>query len=183
MLNATTEVRRRDRWNPLFYLKDLTSGNVGLFDFIRFGAPAMLNAFLLRWFGCRYPHIRGLAGEKTPSLELNLQAGELVRVRTKTEIMPTLNHKQRNRGMWFDVEMVPYCGKGNFRVLRRVEKIINEKTGQMMTLPNPCIVLDGVTCKGNYSTQRMFSRREEYIYWREIWLKRVGEGNDAARRG
>src|SRR5215813_12719815 len=28
LLNATTEVRRRDRWNPLFYVKDLTSGNV-----------------------------------------------------------------------------------------------------------------------------------------------------------
>jgi len=183
MLNATTEVRRRDRWDPRFYVKDLTSGNVKLPDFIRFGALAMLNAFLLRWFGRRYPHVRGLAGEKTPSLELRLQPGELVRVRTKDEIQRTLNHKLRNRGMWFDAEMILYCGKGPFRVLCRVERIVNEKTGQMMKLPNPCIILDGVTCSGNYLYQRMFSQRQEYMYFREIWLQRVNEDNKEACRG
>jgi hypothetical protein len=175
MLNATTEVSRRDRWNPLFYVKDLTSGNVTLLDFIRFGALAAVNAFLLRWFGRRYPHLRGLAGKETPSSELNLRPGELVRVLPKHEIMRTLNHDLRNRGLWFDVEMVPYCDSGNFRVLRRIERIINEKTGQMMMLPNPCVILDRVTCSGNYSYQRMFSRRHEYAYFREIWLKRVAD--------
>lgn len=177
MLEATNDVRRRERWNPLFYIKDLTSGNVKIFDFIRFGALAMVNAFLLRWFGRRYPHLYGLAGEKTPSHELNLQAGEWVRVRSKQEIMRTLNRRLRNRGLWFDVEMVPYCGNGNYRVLRRVEKIINEKTGEMIKLPNPCIILDGVTCSGNYSFQRMFSRRHEYPLWHEIWLERVTAGD------
>jgi len=180
MLNATTEVRRRDRWDPRFYVKDLTSGNVKLFDFIRFGALAILNSFLLRQFGCRYPHLCGLADEKTPSRELNLQSGELVRVRTKAEIMRTLNRQLRNRGLFFDVEMVPYCGKGPFRVLRRLEKIINEKTGSMMNLTNPCIILDGVTCSGNYLYQRMFSQRHEYSYFREVWLERVDAGKDDA---
>jgi len=175
MLKATTEVRRRDRWDPRFYIKDLTSGNVKLFDFIRFGALAMLNAFLRQWFGRGYPHIRGLAGETTPSCKLNLQSGELVRVRAREEIERTLNRQFRNRGLFFDVEMVPYCN-GNFRVLRRVEKIINEKTGELMKLRNPCFILDGVTCSGNYSSQRMFSRRHEYLYWHEIWLERANEG-------
>jgi hypothetical protein len=172
MLVATTEVRRRDRWDPRFYIRDLTSGNVSLFDFVRFGTFAMLNAFLLRWFGFRLPRVRGRAGDKTPTLELNLQPGELVRVRSKQEIELTLNGNFRNRGMWFDVEMVPYCGKGPFRVLKRVDRIINEKTGEMMKLKNPCIILDGITCSGNYLYQRMFSRRHEYPYWREIWLER-----------
>lgn len=177
MLNATTEVRRRDRWKPGFYVKDLTSGNVNFLDFVRFGALAMLNAFLLRWFGRRHPHLRGLSGEKSPSQELNLKPGDLVRVRTKDEIMRTLNRKLRNRGLWFDVEMVPFCGKGNFKVLRRIEKIINEDTGEMVTLSNPCVILDGVTCSGNYSYQRMFSRRHEYHFWREIWLEPAGPAN------
>jgi hypothetical protein len=175
MLNATTRVRRRERWDPRFYVKDLTSGNVNLFDFIRFGALAMLNAFIRRWIGKTFtiPRVRGLAGEKTPTLELNLQPGELVRVRPKHEVMQTLNKQQRNRGMWFDAEMVPYCGKGPFRVLSRAEKIVNEKTGEMMNLKNPCIILEGVTCSGNYLYQRMFSPRHEYMYFREIWLERV----------
>jgi hypothetical protein len=180
LLKATLEVRRRERWNPRFYVRDLTSGNVKLFDFIRFGALAMLNAFLLQWVGRRYPHVRGLAGEKTQSCELNLQVGELVRVRSKDQIMRTLNRQLRNRGMWFDVEMIPYCENGNFRVLRRVEKIINEKTGEMMKLSNSCLILDGVTCSGNYSYQRMFSRRHEYPYWREVWLERVQETTGSA---
>jgi hypothetical protein len=173
IINATHEVRGRDRWKPGFYVRDLTSGNVTLFDFIRFGLLAMLNSFLLRWFGWRFPRIRGLAGDKTPSEKSDLQKGELVRVKSKKEIMRTLNRGQRNQGLWFDVEMVPYCNTGNYKVLRRVERIINEKTGEMMKLPNPCIILDGVVASGNYSTQRMFGKRHEYIYWREIWLQRV----------
>jgi len=178
LLEATTATTRRDLFDPRFYIKDLTSGNVGLFDFVRFGALAALNAFLLRWTGRRYPHLCGLAGEKTPAQNLNLQPGELVQVRPKDAIMQTLNSDLRNRGLGFDVEMVPYCENGNFRVLRRIEKIINEKTGRMMTLPNPCIVMDGVVCSGNYSKNRMFCPRAVYPYFREIWLTRVDENRE-----
>jgi len=176
MLKATSEVRRRVRFGPAFYLQDLTSGNVNLFDFIRFGSLAVLNCAILRRIGHPYPHIRGLAGDKTPTCELGLQAGELVRVKTKEEIMHTLNRKGRNRGLWFDVEMLPFCGRGPFRVLRRVETFLNEKTGEMLKPNNICIILDGVTCSGNYSHHRMFSPRNEYIFWHEIWLERVVPG-------
>jgi hypothetical protein len=172
MLNATTWVRRRGRWDPRFYVRDLTSGNVSLVDFIRFGALACLNSFLLCWFGFRYPRLRGLAGNQTPTQELNLQPGELVRVKSKDEIQRTLNRGFRNRGLWFDWEMLPYCGRGPLRVLRRVEKIVNEKTGEMVRLKNPCIIMEGVTCSGNYLDRRMFSQRHEYMYFREIWLER-----------
>jgi len=176
MLSATTEVRRRKRFDPRFYIKDLTSGNVNLFDFIRFGVLAMINSFFGRWFGRRiYPYIKGLAGEKTPSAELNLQPNELVRVKPKEAIQRTLNQRLRNRGLNFDYEMVPYCNKGPFRVLCRVERLINEKTGELMKPKNPCIILDGVTCSGNYLHQRMFSRRGEYMFFREIWLERFEE--------
>ena len=178
MLKATTEVRRRERFDPRFYVRDVTSGNVSLFDFIWFGTLAALNAFLQRWFGLRFPRLRGLAGDKTPTHELNLRPGELVRVKSKAEIQQTLNRQLRNRGMNFDPEMVPYCGKGPFRVQCRVEQLINEKTGEMMKPKNPCIILEGLTCSGNYLSERMFSQRHEYMYFREIWLERVVERND-----
>lgn len=178
LLKATTEVRRRDRLDPRFYIKDLTSGNVTLLNFIRFGALAMFNALFRHWSGRRYPHLCGVAGDKTPTVNMNLQPGELVQVRSKDEIMRTLNSSLRNRGLSFDVEMVPHCENGEFEVLRRVDKIIDEKTGRMMTLPNPCIILDGVVCSGNYSMDRMFCPRAVYPYFREIWLQRV----DAAGR-
>ncbi len=119
-----------------------------------------------------YPNIRGLAGAKTPALKLDLKPGEIVQVRSEEEIFQTIDHAQRNRGLWFDVEMLPYCGK-TFRVERRVERIINEKTGKLIRLPNDCIVLDDVTCSGCFSRNRLFCPRSIFPYWREIWLKRV----------
>lgn len=117
-----------------------------------------------------YPHISGRL-QKTPSMRLDLRPGEYVQVKSKDEIVETLDVRNRNRGLSFDVEMVPYCG-GTYRVLRRVEMIINEKTGRMMRLPNNCIVLDGVVCKGCLSKSRLFCPRSIYPYWHEIWLKR-----------
>jgi hypothetical protein len=173
LLKATTTVRRRERWNPLFYVRDLTSRNVGVGEFVWYGVGATINAFCRRWLGWRFPRLRGLAKGQTPTATLNLRAGELVQIRTKDEIMQTLTPQLRNRGLWFDVEAVPYCGS-TFRVLRRVDKIIDEKTGRMITMPNPGVILDGVVCAGHNAVDRMFCPREIYMYWREIWLKRVG---------
>ena len=172
LLKATSEVRRRDRWDPRFYLKDLTSGNVSVREFVSYGLFGIVNAFMLRWFGKRYPRLCGLARGTTPASDLNLQANEIVHVRSKEEIMQTVNAKLRNRGLSFDVEMVRYCETSQ-RVLRRVERIIDEKTGRLIRLPNPCIILDGVVCSGNLSSERMFCPRAVYPYWRDLWLKRT----------
>ena len=178
LLVATKSVRRRERWNPLFYAKDLTSGNVSLGQFLLYGARAMLNAFTRKWFGRRLPHLEGLAKDKTPTANLNIQPGELVQIKSKQEIMRTLSPQMRNRGLWFDIEMVAYCDQTR-RVLKRVDKIIDEKTGRMVNLPNPCLILDGVICTGHNSVDRMFCPRAIYPYWREIWLNRVESGGSA----
>jgi hypothetical protein len=175
LLRATSEVQRRERWNPLFYLRDLTSGNVRAWEFFWYGVLAIVNSFTSHWWGWRYPHLCGLAEQRTPTGVLHLQAGERVEVRSKAEIGRTLNAQQRNRGLFFDAEMVPHCGRKGVSVLRRVEKIINEKDGRMIRMPNPCVILDGVTCSGNLSLSRMFCPRSIYPYWREIWLKRLDE--------
>jgi hypothetical protein len=127
-----------------------------------------------------YPYIRGQL-KITPCLKLNLQPGELVRVKSKQEILATLDTNNRNRGLSFDVEMLPFCGK-TFRVLRRVEQIINERNGRMMRMPNDCIVLENVTCGGCLSSGRLFCPRSIYPYWREIWLKRVEQPEQHADR-
>jgi hypothetical protein len=170
-------------WEPWSYVKDITSGNMPPGVMTRYLAIAAFNAVAffilhrivrLRAWVHPYPYMRGLAGDKTPSNVLNLQPGELVEVRSKEEIMRTLNSKLRNRGLSFDVEAVQYCGK-TFRVHSRVNRIINEKTGAMMELRNDCIILEGAICSGCYSSNRMFCPRSIYPYWREIWLKRVRE--------
>lgn len=174
---ATTLLRW---WDPRHYVKDLTSGNVGLLKFVRYVAIAAYNVVMrLNWRLRQYPYVRGLAGDKTPSVKLDLQPGELVQVRSKDEIMRTINTDQRNRGLYFDVEMVPFCGQTH-RVLRRVEKLIDEKTGRMLKMSNDCIILDGVWCGGCLSRDRLFCTRSIYSYWREAWLARVEDVKPAA---
>jgi hypothetical protein len=162
-------------WDPRLYLQDLASRNVRLWDVVRYGLLAAFNLVmrqhrLLRRFSC--PSLHGLAGHKTPEEVLNLQPGDWVQVRSKDEIMRSLNDKNRNRGLLFDVEMLPYCG-ARVRVLRRATRFIDDRTGVMTMPPNPCLILEGVTCGGRLSSGRLFCPRSIYPYWHETWLKRV----------
>jgi hypothetical protein len=165
---ATTPLRW---WDPRPYLRELWSGNVGLGTFIRVLAVSWFNGFQRLRNGTVYPSYHGFL-QRTPSEQLHLQPGERVRVRSLPEIEATLSTTRRNRGLTFDREMICYCG-GEYNVLRRVSRIINESTGKMMELPGECIILDGVTCRGHLSPGRLFCPRSIYPYWREVWLERV----------
>jgi len=68
--------------------------------------------------------------------------------------------------------MVPYCGK-TYRVLKRVTKIVNEKTGKIQELKTPAVILETVICQARYSECRLFCPRSLYPFWREIWLERI----------
>jgi hypothetical protein len=177
LLRAAHE--RIPSWDARQYVQDVRSGNAGALATTRTVCIGLFNEYqdLSRRLlprplrirdGRRYPFIEGTL-HKTPTETLGLQPGELVRVKSKEEIVKTLDADNANRGMKFDGEMVMYCGR-EARVLRRVEQIIDEKTGRMLRFKNPCIVLEDVTCTGAYHRQ---CPRAIYPYWREIWLERV----------
>jgi hypothetical protein len=181
--NFTSYMRELD---PRQYVRDLRSGNLnsGLGDGSRghrvlefmLGLTRVAYAVLINLFNRRqhrrhqpqYPFIEGKQ-EKTFAERLDLQPGELVQVRSKEEIVATLDKNNRNRGLLFDSEMLPYCG-GIYRVVRRVNQIVDEKTGKMIYMKNPCIVLEGVVCKSDF---HRLCPRAISSYWRENWLKRV----------
>ncbi len=180
-------------WDLRQYFEDYWSGNVGLWRILcglvyctyhnlseaglGLGAAMrwLYDKFHPLWRGTLFPRNSGCIprGGPTPAATLNLRPGELVRVKSHEEILRTVDIDSRNRGMIWDAEMVPYCG-GTYRVLKRVTKIINEKTGRMQEMKNPCIILESVVCEARYSNCRMFCPRSIYPYWREIWLERVG---------
>jgi hypothetical protein len=111
--------------------------------------------------------------EKTPTGRLDLKPGELVRIKSQNEIEKTLNRRGLNRGLSFDQrEMAPYCG-GTYRVRSCVTHIIDELTGKMRYMKQPCIILEGVVCKAVYSSCRLNCPRAIPCYWRELWLERV----------
>jgi hypothetical protein len=106
----------------------------------------------------------------TPVESLALRPGEWVQVKRLTEILATLDRHNRNRGLEFSRYMIPFCG-GTYRVSARMENFIDERTGTLRKLQNT-VLLEGVSCGGETTSGPC--RRAEYLYWREIWLRRVG---------
>jgi hypothetical protein len=115
--------------------------------------------------------VRGTAKKGDSFETLGLQPGEFVRVKSKDEIAKTLRDG-RNKGLWFDREMLAYCGKV-FRVRQRVSRLISEPDGKIIVLKNEAITLDGAVCSGELSHRRWFCARAIYPYWRECWVERV----------
>jgi hypothetical protein len=129
--------------------------------------------------GVPFP-LRGGTCDKTPTAVLGLEPGELVRVKSYPQILATLDRRNKNRGLWFDPELVKYCG-GVYRVIKRVRRILDEKTGKMLEFSNPCIVLEDVFCTAQTTQGRLFCPRSIWIYWRESWLERVSTPGTASR--
>jgi hypothetical protein len=162
------------------FVTDVKTGNVS--------AIASLKAFLVvffnrlqgvskrvlprrLWFrdGLPWGFVKGRVVGPTPTANLDLQPGEMVRIKTKEQIEATLNEDRLNRGMGFEEEMSRYCGR-TARVQARVTKCLDEKTGRMLTMKNPCIVLEDIVCAG---VRNASCPREFIPFWREIWLERV----------
>jgi hypothetical protein len=179
-------------WELGQYVEDYKSGNVRLgrivssFLFMGYhhwlvnlgvglGPPLrwLYDLFQHVWGGAPYPRLSGKLplGARTPAVDLNLQPGDWVRVKSRDAILATCAGNV-NRGLTFDAEMVPYCG-GVYQVRRRVTRILNERTGVMQEMKTPCIILDSVVCQARYSDCRLFCPRSVYPYWREIWLERA----------
>jgi hypothetical protein len=175
-------------WEPTQYVEDLTSGNSTLRRVIRallvgaFNRFQQANARFLPRFcliqGCRrYPFIKGTAPRgETPEDTLGLQPGEIVEIKSKEEIFATLDDEDKTRGLRYDSEMLRYCGR-RARVVRRIERIIDEKSGRMLRIKRDCVILDGVICTGEFHRS---CPRAIYPYWREVWLKRVDPASEPA---
>ena len=142
---------------------------------LRLGAYNLQVRLFNRWQALRgaqpYPFETG-SQTKTPSEALDLQPGEVVRIKSYEQILDTLDSNNRNRGLYFDAEMVKFCG-GLYRVQERVTRIINERSGEMLEFGSPGIILENVFCTSKVSTKRLFCPRAIHHYWREIWLERV----------
>jgi len=181
-------------WDLRQYAEDYASRNVDIIQILRGGMFASyaclvqagigIGPFLSwaydfvqwLWGGIPWPRRSGRipAGQPTPTEILNLQPGELVRVKAYKDILATLDTEARNRGLMWDREMVPFCG-GVYRVKTRLSRFVDEKSGTLISMRNPAIILEGVWCGSRYSDCRMHCPRSIYSWWREIWLARIPE--------
>ena len=100
-------------WQPGQYVRDIRSGNatigrvvrglvVGFFNKLQQWNKRFLPRYTLIHGGNQYPFLHGRAGGKRVTDRLNLQPGEMVEVKSKDEILGTLDERDYARGLRFD---------------------------------------------------------------------------------
>lgn len=164
ILNATNHLSRPERFTKC--LGEIQEGNCSTWQMVQQIATWLIWRIRRLFLG---PYGRG-ANKSTPVESLNLKAGECVEVKPMAEITRTLNGGAYNRGLWFSPDMRLLCGHKQ-RVEKKIEKIIVDGTGEMRPLRNT-VFLEGSYCGCPHVAFGGCSRRE-YVYWREIWLRRV----------
>ena len=101
-----------------------------------------------------------------------LRPGDLVRVRSASEILATLDAEGAVEGIPFMPEMLRYVDK-QYRVSNRVEKICwytSESCSRK--LPNT-VLLENLRCDGSAHGN---CQAECRIYWKDAWVERVEPG-------
>jgi len=152
-------------------LRPLLSGNIGIRGWLIAGLTRIFNRVQRLRGGIPYPFIpESRVTGRTPTASLDLLAREVVVVRSKEEIAQTLL-AGKNRGLWFDREMVRYCGQPAV-VRKRVNRVIHEASKKMVEMKTPCVMLENVIATGEHLR---LCPQHDYIFWREIWLKRPEE--------
>ena len=123
----------------------------------------------LEWMVVRLRQVRRRSAfARLKHTGLRLAPGELVEVNKLADILSTLDEKGTNRGLSFQVDMLPACGT-RFHVEARVERLIDESTGKMRE------VKDTVYLRGGLCDRHRGCGRNMYHLWREAWLHRVND--------
>jgi hypothetical protein len=100
-----------------------------------------------------------------------LQAGDLIRVRSLQEIEATLNHWRQLRGCAFMPDMAEYCGTTQ-RVLKPMNRFVDERDLRVKKAKG-IILLEGVMCHGADGFGSC--DRSCFFFWREEWLEKIGQ--------
>lgn len=164
ILNATRELSRWERFGKC--LSDVRAGNSGALEM------AYRVGEWLFWKARKVLLGVYARGNKkaTPAENLNLRAGEWIEIKPVAKVSETLNEKGYNRGLLFTPAMGCSAGE-KYQVKRKLEKIIVDGTGEMRQMHNT-VFLEGSMC-GCACVAFGGCPRNEFAYWRDIWLRRV----------
>jgi hypothetical protein len=154
-------------WEPKQYLWDLKYNRISIVPFIQ----SLLIAFYNKLADvCQMKSWRFVAGSAGDfrGQSLNLQPGELVRVKSLSQIKETLDSAGRHQNLLFAPTMMTFCGQV-LRVQDRVENIVLEATPRQRKIKDT-VLLEGATCDG---ICHRLCPRQSFLFWRECWLERV----------
>src|SRR5262245_10228141 len=163
IIRASKQLLPRDSRH---YWRDLIGGNVRVGPLLVVLSVRLFNGIRWRLGGKPWPVLTPMDSDSSPRQELGLQRGRWVRVKSKREIEASLNRKLRNRGLEFGSDMLFCCG-GSYRVAARIDRVVNERTGELLILKSPSILLKGAHANGG----TVLTPQNEFFFWCEIWLE------------
>ena len=164
LLKATNPL---SRWGRLkVCIEDVREGNCSAFQMLRRVSIWLFWKTRRKLFG----YFGGGKRKSTPVESLSLRSGEVIEIKPIESITSTLDNAARNRGLFFSPDMSFVCGEKK-RVVKRIDKIIIDGTGEMRKLRDT-VFLEDSYCGCPYVALGGCSRGE-YAYWREIWLRRA----------
>jgi hypothetical protein len=164
ILNATRELSHWERFGKCF--EDIRSGNCGVLEMSARIGEWLFWKIRKRFLGV---YVRG-SQKSTPVASLDLRPGEWIQIKPVTDVVETVNARGYNRGLLFTPAMGGSCGEKH-QVKRKLEKIIVDGTGEMRQMRNTAF-LEGSMC-GCSCVAFGGCPRNEFAYWRDIWLRRV----------
>lgn len=169
ILNATRELSHKERFGKC--ISDIRAGNCGVLEMARRIGEWLFWKARKALFGV---YARGKQ-KSTPAASLDLRQGEWIEIKPVADISETLNDKGYNRGLLFTPAMGRSCGE-KYQVKRKLEKFIVDGTGEMRQMRNTAF-LEGSMC-GCSCVAFGGCPRNEFAYWRDIWLRRVPAKSD-----
>lgn len=110
-------------------------------------------------------------GSRSRNSNSALKLGDVVIVRSKEEILETLNENNRLEGCSFMDEMWQYCNTRQ-KVFKRVEYFFDERNSKFFKARNT-LLLEGLRCSGKLSKLMPRCDRSCYFFWRGEWLKKI----------
>jgi hypothetical protein len=111
---------------------------------------------------------RILEKDSVPAVE-TLKKGDVVRIRSWSEIRATLDSNSRLKGCRFMPEMEPYCGSVQ-RIYKPVERFLNE-FDYTIRKSKGMVLLENLFCQGVAESGRC--DRSCFFFWRAEWLEKI----------
>jgi hypothetical protein len=149
-------------------LRPLLSGNVRLWAYVLVLLTRLFNTIQSLRGGVGFPSMpdRTEGSFPAPLPQQGLTVGQSVVVQDRAHISQTLTNS-RSRGLWYDHDMVRFCGNGSV-VQQRVDHLIHEATGKMVKMKTTSWILRDMTATGEF---HRLCPQNEHIHWREAWLR------------
>ena len=155
-------------WEPRQYALDLLHNRISISQWLKGMFIAFYNKMANVTGRQSWRFVTGPGTYNGTRSDLNLQPGDLVRVKSLEQIRETLDAEGKHQHLLFAPSMTEFCGDV-MRVQKRVERIVLEASSRQRAIKDT-VLLEGATCDG---VCHRLCPRQSLLFWRECWLEKV----------